>query len=297
MQCNQGVLMKKFWVDTNAAINESNTYRHTPSLLAKSAFFYMQSIGHFLCDSTYYTKREGYRSILLIYTASGNGRAYYRGREYNLKAGQVLLMDCYDYQEYFTEKNGTWEIKWLHFYGNASQEYFNMIYDKYGAVIDLQKSSSIPPILDEILQTADKCGFLLEARISMLITQVLTELLLAGNDCEKHYDIKALNERVQMALEYVDENYANSISLSELASHSCCSDYHFLRLFKKITGYSPYEYIVKYRVNKAKSLLKNSDKSIDEIAECVGFRSTSNFIQTFKKLEEITPLKYRKYCN
>lgn len=289
--------MKKFWVDANVEIKGSDSYHHTPSLLAKSAFFYVQSMGQFWCDSKYFTKREGYRSFLLIYTISGNGRALYRGREYNLKAGQVLLMDCYDYQEYFTEKNNSWEIRWLHFYGNSSQEYFNMIYDKHGAVIDLQKSSNIPSILDEIIQTADKCGFLLEARISMLITQILTELLLEGNDSDKRYDIKALNDRVQLALEYVDENYASSISLSELASHSCCSEYHFSRLFKNITGYSPYEYIVKYRVNKAKNLLKSSDKSIDEIAVCVGFKSTSNFIQTFRKLEEITPLKYRKYCN
>ena len=104
-----------------------------------------------------------------------------------------------------------------------------------------------------------------------------------------------MNEHVTLALAFVEENYNSNISLSDMASHSCCSEFHFSRLFKKVTGYSPYEYIVKYRVNKAKNLLKNTDKSVEDIAECVGFGSASNFIRTFREFEGMTPLKYRKY--
>lgn len=289
--------MKKYWLDAKLGMNESVSYHHTPSIVAKSAFFYVQDVGHFWCNSEYYTKREGYRSILLIYTVSGNGHARYRDREYELKAGRMLLMDCYDYQEYFSGSDSVWEIKWLHFYGSTSQEYFNMIYDKHGAVIDLPDGTGVQAILDEILKMADKRVFLPEARISMLITQLLTEVLLEGTDSSESYDATALNEHVQLALEYIEENYSSSISLSDMASHSCCSEYHFSRLFKRTTGYSPYEYVVKYRVNKAKNLLKNTDKTVEEISEGVGFGSTSNFIRTFRELEGMTPLKYRKYWN
>lgn len=289
--------MKKYWVDAKVETKDLISYNHTPSIVAKSAFFYMQGVGHYWCDMNYYTKREGYRSILLIYTVSGNGYARYRDSEYELKAGQVLLMDCYDYQEYRTDKNSIWEIKWLHIYGSSSQEYFNIIYDKHGAVIDLQDSSGVQSIIDEILNMAGKSDFLPEARVSMLIMQLLTGLLLEGGDSGNNYDTKTLNDHVKLALEFVEENYYSNISLSDMASYSCCSEYHFSRLFKKITGYSPYEYIVKYRVNKAKNLLKNTDKSVEYIAECVGFASTSNFIRTFRELEGMTPLKYRKYWN
>ena len=206
-------------------------------------------------------------------------------------------MDCYDYQEYYAGKDHIWEIKWLHFYGSTSQEYFDLIYEKYGAAINLCDNTCIQSVLDLILKIGDKSAFVPEARISMLITQMLTELLLTDPDSGEGYDITALNDHVQLALDYVEKNYRNNISLSELASHSCCSEYHFSRLFKKITGYSPHEYIVKYRVNKAKGLLKNTNKTVEEIAEGVGFGSTSNFIRTFRELEEMTPLKYRKYWN
>lgn len=287
--------MKKFWLDAKSGTMNTISYNHTPSLMAKSAFFYMQSAGHFWCEPGYYTKREGFRSILLLYTVSGNGCARYRDREYELKAGQVLLMDCYDYQEYNTKSDCKWEIKWLHFFGSTSQEYFNIIYDKSGAVIDIRDSSSVQSILDEILMMADKSDFLPEARVSMFILQLITELLLEGGDSSVSYNTRVLNEHVKLALEFVEENYNNNISLSDMASHSCCSEYHFSRLFKKITGYSPYEYIVKYRVNIAKNLLKNTDKSVEDITEYVGFGSPSNFIRTFRELEGMTPLKYRKY--
>lgn len=287
--------MGKYWIDAKSVALNSVSYNHTPSLMAKSAFFYMQSVGHFRCEPGYYTKREGYRSYLLLYTVSGKGYARYRDREYELKAGQVLLMDCYDYQEYYPDQDSIWEIKWLHFFGSTSQEYFNIIFDKNGAVIEIMDRSNVQYLLDEILMMAEESDFLPEARVSLLILQLITELLLEGGESGVNYNARVVNEHVKLALDFVEENYNNSITLSDMASHSCCSEYHFSRLFKKITGYSPYEYIVKYRVNKAKNLLKNTDKSVEDISECIGFGSPSNFIRTFRELEGMTPLKYRKY--
>ena len=143
--------MKKLWVDAKVETKKFVSYHHTPSLVAKSAFFYVQDAGHFWCNAEYYTKREGYRSFLLIYTVSGKGYARYRDRNYEMKEGQVLLMDCYDYQEYYAGKDHIWEIKWLHFYGSTSQEYFDLIYEKYGAAINLCDNTCIQSVLDLIL--------------------------------------------------------------------------------------------------------------------------------------------------
>ncbi|MEN6314230.1 MAG: AraC family transcriptional regulator [Clostridiaceae bacterium] len=289
--------MKEYWLDAKSAAKGSVSYNHTPSIVAKSTFFYMQSIGHFHCDTSYYTKREGYKSILLICTISGKGYAKYRNREYELDAGKVLLMDCYDYQEYCTYKKSSWEIKYIHFYGSTSQEYFNIIYERYGAVIELKDCSELHAILDEMLGIAAKRDLFPEARLSMLIVQLLTCLLLKGGDSDGSYNVKVSDGHVKMALEFVERNYNKNISLSDMAVYSFCSKYHFARLFKKVTGYGPYEYIMKYRVNVAKNLLKNTEKLVEDIAESVGFASTSNFVRAFREFEGMTPLKYRKYWN
>jgi AraC-like DNA-binding protein len=287
--------MKKYWQDAGLGIKSEVAFNYTPSLIAKSAFFYLQSIGHFCCDEGYFTRREGYKSFLLIYTISGKGYAKYRNKQYELTSGQVLIMDCYDFQEYYSDKDELWEIKWIHFNGSTSYEYFNTIYEKFGPVINIYDKPSIPAYLDEITILAKEGDLQLEVKASRLIMGMLTELLLADSQKNDEYKVRMLNEHVQSAMDYVDSNFEHDISLVDMAASACCSVYHFTRVFKRATGYSPHEYLIKYRVNKAKSQLKNTTKSIDDIAGCVGFCSTSNFIRTFRELEDMTPLKYRKY--
>ena len=73
--------------------------------------------------------------------------------------------------------------------------------------------------------------------------------------------------------------------------------FYLTKLFKKYTSEGLYEYLINFRINKAKELLRTSQIPIYEISEKVGFESVSNFIKTFKQNEEITPLKFRKLWN
>lgn len=284
--------MKKYWVDSTAGTIESVSHNYTPSLTARSAYFYLQAAGHFLCDKNYYTKREGYRSFLLIYTVSGKGHANYRNRSYELEKGQMLLMDCYDYQEYNTGVEETWEIKWLHFNGSTSLEYFNTIYDCFGPVLSTYGDTPIESYIDEIFMLIRENDMKFEIKLSRLIVGILTEILLAGSQGN---DVKITDVLVQPALDFIALKYMTDITLKDMAAAACCSEFHFSRVFKKVTGYCPHEYLIKLRINEAKNLLKHTTRAIDDIAAEIGFRSTSNFIRTFKELEEITPLKYRNY--
>ncbi|NJD03380.1 MAG: AraC family transcriptional regulator [Ruminiclostridium sp.] len=287
--------MKKFWVDGNVNMPNMVSYNYTPSLIAKSTFFYLQTLGHFFCNSEYYTRREGYRSYLLIYTISGKGYAKYRGRSYETGEGQVLLMDCYNYQEYWTDKTELWHFKWIHFNGSTSSGYFNLIYDRFGPVIDMHGRPNLLKCLNEIIEQVKDNDFQLEVNVSRLIVEMLSELLVSDSQKKEQLKLALPNENIRSSLEFVENNYEKNISLKDMASAACCSEFHFSRVFKRVTGYSPYEYLLKYRINIAKSHLKDGDFTVEEIAGLVGFGSISNFIRTFKSLEQMTPLKYRKY--
>jgi len=67
-------------------------------------------------------------------------------------------------------------------------------------------------------------------------------------------------------------------------------------LFHETTGYTPAKYIMKQRINGARVILSTSDLKIETLAEKLCFCSTSHFIQTFKRLEGITPEEFRKQC-
>lgn len=287
--------MKAEYAEGTMSFEHEVSYNHTPSLVARTAYFYVQAIGHFCCNGDYSTRREGYRSFLLIYTIKGKGHAKYRGKQYELGKCQILLIDCYHYQEYFSDRHDWWEMKWVHFNGGGSEGYFNTIYENFGPVIDMSEDNPIPSYIDALIGLVKNNDIQLEIKASSIIVQILTAVMLAASRKDRDYMDSSHNSQVEAALEFIEKNHDSRISLEDIAKAACCSMYHFTRVFKRVTGYSPHEYLVKYRINRAKTLLKTTEKSVDEISGGVGFESTSNFIRTFRQLEGVTPLKYRKF--
>jgi AraC-like DNA-binding protein len=97
----------------------------------------------------------------------------------------------------------------------------------------------------------------------------------------------------QDAKRFIRENYKQELTLDMLASHFHISKYYFLHTFKEIADISPMKYLLFIRMEEAKKLLGESDCSIAEVAETVGFQNSSSFSRVFKKSESITPAEYR----
>ena len=82
--------------------------------------------------------------------------------------------------------------------------------------------------------------------------------------------------------------------LKDLCELTNYSRYHFIRIFKKELGETPYEFINRFRVNHSKTLLTESGQAIETIARMVGFSDTNNYIIAFRKYTGMTPGQYRK---
>lgn len=98
---------------------------------------------------------------------------------------------------------------------------------------------------------------------------------------------------IQDVMDYIHENYARKITLEDLMAISNQSKYHFIRSFKKSTGYSPYNYVLNVRITKAKELLKNSKMPVQEISDSLCFSSSNHFIRTFLNITGMSPKQYR----
>jgi AraC-like DNA-binding protein len=92
---------------------------------------------------------------------------------------------------------------------------------------------------------------------------------------------------------YIQENYHQNITLQELARISYISPYYLSHLFKELTGLTPFQYLMKYRIEVSKHLLLNSNLTINEITYQVGYQSETHFQNLFKKIVGTTPGKYR----
>lgn len=101
-------------------------------------------------------------------------------------------------------------------------------------------------------------------------------------------------ERVRVALEYIQENYSEDISLKDIAMSINISKSECCRSFKRVLNITPFEYLMEYRVLKSTQYLCNSNDSIANIALNVGFNGISYYGKVFKKYMNCTPSQYRR---
>ncbi|MDO5136096.1 MAG: AraC family transcriptional regulator [Eubacteriales bacterium] len=99
---------------------------------------------------------------------------------------------------------------------------------------------------------------------------------------------------IKAVLDYIGEHYQETITVRELTELSNYSEYYFMKIFKEYTGKTVSAYLNDYRLEKAKSLLLHTDRSITEIALEVGFNNTSYFIKKFQQANQASPHKYRR---
>lgn len=99
---------------------------------------------------------------------------------------------------------------------------------------------------------------------------------------------------IKKAIDYVDNKLEHPLSLKEVARHVHLNPSYFSVLFKEQTNMTFSEYITRCRIQKAKSLLLNSNYSVAEVSEMVGYNTSKYFIKIFKEYEGITPSKYKK---
>jgi AraC family transcriptional regulator len=99
--------------------------------------------------------------------------------------------------------------------------------------------------------------------------------------------------KLQRATQAMETGLDRQFSLETLASEVGLSAYHFSRMFKQSTGYSPSEYFIRLKMAKARQLLRETDRSVISIALDLGYSSPSHFAGVFKRQVGVTPRDYR----
>lgn len=107
---------------------------------------------------------------------------------------------------------------------------------------------------------------------------------------------ESLNNIISKAIHYIKSNYTKSITLNDISKHVNVSTYYLSRMFKKEIGKNFSEYLIEFRMNKAKEFLKNPEFKLYEIADMIGINDSHYFSRLFKKNFGITPTQYRSKC-
>jgi len=131
--------------------------------------------------------------------------------------------------------------------------------------------------------------------VKSLLLQLFAQLGRSQNFTSEavHGGHKVENQIVERMLNYMVEHYDETLSAEQLCRHFHVSRSYFFRIFKQHTGVTMNEFLVSIRMSKAKELLREMDLPIIEVAGSVGFQDISHFCNTFKRLTNMTPSRYR----
>lgn len=126
------------------------------------------------------------------------------------------------------------------------------------------------------------------------LERILVDMLIFDSQYSNSEQIQKNDIRIQEVLDYIIINYKEKITIDICANICSMSKTNFTRVFHKVVGTNLKEYINSVRIQKASDLLLETDLSISEISEKVGFDSASYFSAVFKSKLNITPKEFRK---
>lgn len=229
----------------------------------------------------------------------GKGILYVRstGLAYHIHERQAFLMrpDGQIYK-YSADEKEPWTYAWIAFSGIRAGEYVeNMGFDKEHWVIDVANARSMYQKISDMVQY-DSLNCLDELHRLDGLVELL--IMLLENNREKVEKTKRHSYPGQVyvnyIMQYINENYSDRISLSELSGKIGISRSYMAHIFRDAVHQSPKEYLTSVRMTNAEKLLQNSDATIGEVARACGYDDALAFSKAFHKVYEMSPSEFRK---
>ncbi|MDQ0230678.1 AraC family transcriptional regulator [Metabacillus malikii] len=245
------------------------------------------------------TRPSGYPYYHWIQTVSGQGTITFQNQQITLSAHNGFLLLPHIAHSYKNDHDSQpWETLYVTFGGEMVKEMLITLELYQSALFHWEQDTPISTFILDILKDSDETT----DRFSISASSHIYEFLLLLKKYGKTYksSLKESNhlQTLYGLIEWMKSHLANpDIGLEEMAVFMNTSKRHLNSLFQKNFHVTPYAYFVNLRIQQSKKLLlETSSTTISEIASSVGFRSTSHFVATFKKVVGIPPQKYR-YLN
>ena len=268
--------------------DESEYYVYAPSILAKETYYYVICTGHYLYKPGYFLERDSYDSYLLLYVEEGSLLVDVDGQRRKADEGSFVLLNCYEPHAYGTE-NGC-RCLWCHIDGRGAAGYYRAVTGRLGNLFSIRNAFPVVFKMKEIFEMFAPGEVIKEPLVSKYLTDIFTAFLLSVPKNQ------AIGRKVsEETVSYINGHFKEEITTELLAEKVGLSPFHFIRTFKKETGFTPHEYLVRTRIDMAKYLLKNTQMSVKDICFATGFSSESVFCSAFKKSVGMSPNLYRKH--
>ena len=234
---------------------------------------------------------EYHDAFSLAYVRSGSFGYQTRGRAYELVAGSILVGHPGD--EYVCTHD--------HVRGDdcLSVHLAPDVFDAIPVRKKTWRAGGVPPlselvVVGELLQSAaeGRSDVGLDEAAMMLVGRFIA-LASGRDDSPTRLPSRDRRRAVQTAL-WLDAHSHDAIDLERAAREAGVSAFHFLRMFARVVGVTPHQYLVRSRLRRAARLLSDDGRSVTDVAFDVGFGDVSNFVRTFHRAAGVSPRRFRQ---
>ena len=235
---------------------------------------------------------EWFSTHSISYVRKGSFGCCSRGRNYELVPGSLLVGHAGD--EYTCTHD--------HHAGGdecLSFQFTPEIVETIGHDPRIWRLGCIPPlsklmVLGELAQSASQgdCDASVE-EIGLILVRHFSELLSDRTRGRSNPAARDRRRAVEAAL-WIDAHSHEDIGLDAIAGESGLSVFHFLRLFTRVFGVTPHQYLLRSRLRHAARILTEDTRAITSVAFDVGFSDLSNFVRTFHRAAGMSPNRFRR---
>jgi AraC-like DNA-binding protein len=256
---------------------------------------YITDMGYFPRAQFHFReRREGCASHILIYCTDGCGWFAADGQKRTLvQKGSVFVLPANQAHSYGADGGDPWSIYWVHYQGDYASFYLDEFPPNSVHRITPEKFHRIEGMFHEGFSVLEKGYFLTNI---IYVSQILAQLLSFMFIFKGQQHISSQNQHVTMdrVIQIMIDHLDKTLSLQELSKQINLSKPHLSQLFKKHTGYSPIDYFLRLKIQRACQYLDLTDESLKEISAKLGFTDPYYFSRLFSKIMGIPPSRYKK---
>lgn len=262
---------------------------NTPNELAAKLPISIHSLGRHVRDKDFFLKRRGSGNYMFILVNEGKLKLNYLGEDFYLSKSDITFINCNDYQELSIGDSDFVDYFFIYMKGSSLKDFYNILYGDY---FHIYKTDNLDKYKKTVYQLMHHCEQSNNIECYKILSDIFTDLMLDFEN--KNLTVKPSYPWLQECVEFINKNCHKKIDIDDLCEISHLSKPQLNRVFKKICGVSPYQYILEIRLEKSQKILKDTNYTLDYIAKSTGFPSASQFSQKFKLAYGVTPSAYRK---
>lgn len=274
-----------------------------------TTFYPLHVYSHHDKDGFYSVAPHWHEELEWIYAETGVLDLRIQGKSYTLQEGEFCFINAEELHEIRSEGESlhhaiVFRGDFLDFerYDSCEHQFIRPITNRLLAFPTLSKDlpvetrGDIAACLRELIQCYHAKPPCYALHIKILIFQVLEQLYQAQAFTDVAHSSRQEESwtKLKRVISYMQDNYAQPLTLQELAQQAYLSPPYFCHFFHKATGMSPIAFLNCYRIQRAAQMLAQQDTSIAQIAMEVGFDNQSYFIRKFREYKRVSPREYRR---